>query len=123
MLTLLVMLSEFPQKWVKSLGRGLFWMGLLKSDQKFKPLTESSKVSKFAKEEFEAYQKMHHDRWDHIVMVPGIFREFADEINAEISKNVSKNTREIAKKMKNKNMPVEEIIEFTGLTEEEVKAL
>ena len=66
---------------------------------------------------------MHHDRWDYIVMVPGIFREFADEINAEISKNVSKNTREIAKKMKNKNMPVEEIIEFTGLTEEEVKAL
>jgi predicted transposase YdaD len=56
-------------------------------------------------------------------MVPGIFREFADEINAEISKNVSKNTREIAKKMKSKNMPVKEIIEFTGLTEEEVKAL
>ena len=98
-------------------------MGLLKSDQKFKPLTESSKVSKFTKEEFEAYQKMHHDRWDHIVMVSGIFREFADEINAEISKNVSKNTREIAKKMKSKNMPVKEIIEFTGLTEEEVKAL
>lgn len=93
------------------------------SDKKFKQLTESSKVSKFTKEEFEAYQKMHHDRWDHIVMVPGIFREFADEINAEISKNVSKNTREIAKKMKSKNMPVKEIIEFTGLTEEEVKAL
>lgn len=66
---------------------------------------------------------MHHDRWDHIVMVPGIFRKFADEINAEISKNVSKNTREIAKKMKSKNMPIEEIIEFTGFTEEEVKAL
>ena len=66
---------------------------------------------------------MHHDRWDHIVMVPGIFKEFADEINAKIAENVSENTREIAKKMKAKNKPVEEIVEFTGLTEEEVKAL
>ena len=66
---------------------------------------------------------MHHDRWDHIVMVPGIFREFATEINAEIAKNVSKNTRDIAKKMKARNRPIKEIIEFTGLTEEEVKAL
>ena len=31
--------------------------------------------------------------------------------------------RELAKKMKAKNMPVEEIMEFTGLTEEEVNAL
>jgi len=66
---------------------------------------------------------MHHDRWDHIVMVPGIFKEFADEINAEIAKNVSKNTRDIAKKMKARNRPIKEIIEDTGLTEEEVKAL
>ena len=66
---------------------------------------------------------MHHDRWDHIVMVPGIFREFADEINAEISKNVSKNTREIAKKMKSKNMPIEEIIEYTELSEADVLAI
>ena len=44
------------------------------SDKKFVQLTESAKVSKFNKKEFEAYQKMHHDRWDHIVMVPGIFK-------------------------------------------------
>ena len=70
---------------------------------------------------------MHHDRWDHIVMVPGIFKEFAAEINAEIAKNVSKsvfdNKREIAKKLKARNRPIEEIVEDTGLTEEEVKAL
>ena len=70
---------------------------------------------------------MHHDRWDHNVLRRGFFEEFADEINAEIAKNVSKSVsernREIAKKMKAKNKPVEEIIEFTGLTEEEVKAL
>ena len=66
---------------------------------------------------------MHHDRWDHIVMVPGIFKEFATEINAKIAENVSKNTRDIAKKMKARNRPIEEIVEDTGLTEEEVKAL
>jgi ABC-type uncharacterized transport system ATPase subunit len=60
-------------------------------------------------------------------MVPGIFKEFATEINAEIAKNVSRSVsetkQEIAMKMKNKNKPVEEIMEFTGLTEEEVNAL
>ena len=62
---------------------------------------------------------MHHDRWDHIVMVPGIFKEFADEINAKIDERVL----EIAKKLKARNRPIEEIVEDTGLTEEEVKAL
>ena len=97
------------------------------SDKKFKQLTESSKVSKFSKKEFEAYQKMYHDRWDHNVLRRGFFEEFADEINAEIAKNVSKSVsernREIAKKMKARNRPIEEIVEDTGLTEEEVKAL
>ena len=93
------------------------------SDKKFVQLTESAKVSKFSKKEFEAYQKMHHDRWDHIVMVPGIFREFATEINAEIAKKVSERNREFAKKLKARNRPIEEIVEDTGLTEEEVKAL
>ena len=65
----------------------------------FEQLTESSKVSKFSKEEFEAYQKMHHERWDHNVLKRGFFKEFAMEINAEIAKNVSGNKREIAKKL------------------------
>ena len=70
---------------------------------------------------------MHHDRWDHNVLRRGFFEEFADEINAEIAKNVSKSVsernREIAKKMKARNRPIEEIVEDTGLTDEEVKAL
>ena len=56
-------------------------------------------------------------------MVPGIFKEFATEINAEIAKNVSDKTREIAKKMKARNRPIDEIVEDTGLTKEEVEAL
>ena len=70
---------------------------------------------------------MHHDRWDHNVLRRGFFEEFADEINAEIAKNVSKSVSdtkcEFAKKMKARNRPIEEIVEDTGLTEEEVKAL
>ena len=89
------------------------------SDKKFKQLTESSRVSRFSKEEFEAYQKMHHDRWDHNVLRRGFFEEFADEINAKIDERVL----EIAKKMKARNRPIEEIVEDMGLTEEEVKAL
>lgn len=73
------------------------------SDKKFLLLTVSAKVSKFNKEEFAA------------------------EINAEIAKNVSKSlserNREFAKKLKARNRPVEEIVEDTGPTEEEVKAL
>ena len=61
-------------------------------------LTESSKVSRFTKEEFEAYQKMHHDRWDHNVMVPGVFKEFAAEIDAKIAENVADAKHESAKK-------------------------
>ena len=62
---------------------------------------------------------MHHDRWDHNVLRRGFFEEFADEINAKIDERVL----EIAKKMKARNRPIEEIVEDTGLTEEEVKAL
>jgi hypothetical protein len=60
-------------------------------------------------------------------MVDGIFEDFADEINAEIAKNVSKSVsdtkHEIAKKMKVRNRPIDEIVEDTGLTKEEVEAL
>jgi predicted transposase/invertase (TIGR01784 family) len=93
------------------------------SDKKFKQLTESAKVSKFSKKEFEAYQKMYHERWDHNVLKRGFFKEFAMEINAEIAKNVSGNKREIAKKLKARNRPVEEIAEDTGLSVEEINAL
>ena len=97
------------------------------SEKKFKRLTECSRVSRFSKEEFEAYRKVYHKEWDHNAMVDGIFEDFADEINAEIAKNVSKSllkrNREIAKKLKARNRPIDEIVEDTGLTKEEVEAL
>ena len=66
---------------------------------------------------------MYHERWDHNVLRRGFFKEFADDINAKIAEKVSDKTREIAKKMKAKNRPVDEIAEITGLTEDEVNAL
>ena len=42
---------------------------------------------------------------------------------AAIDSGEDRASRRIAKKMKAKNKPVDEIVEFTGLTEEEVKAL
>ncbi|MBR1746270.1 MAG: Rpn family recombination-promoting nuclease/putative transposase [Fibrobacter sp.] len=96
-------------------------------EKKFEHLTESSKVSNFSREEFEAYQKMYHEKWDHNVMVDGIFEEFADEINAKVdavaSERVLDKTREIARKMKAKNRPVEEIVEFTGIPAEQIETL
>lgn len=92
-------------------------------EKKFEQLTESSKVSKFSKKEFEAYQKVYHKEWDHNAMVDGIFEEFADEINAKVAESVSERELEIARKMKAKNMPVEEIVEFTGIPAEQVETL
>lgn len=66
---------------------------------------------------------MHHDRWDHNVMVPGVFKEFAAEIDAKIAENVADAKYEIAKKMKARNTSIKEIAEITGLSEFEVKAL
>ena len=90
------------------------------SDKKFKQLTESSKVSKFSKEEFEAYQKMHHDRWDHNVLRRGFFKEFADDINAKLDER----SREIAQRLiANGKLPDEDIAECSGISVEDVVVL
>ena len=65
-------------------------------EKKFEHLTESSKVSKFSKEEFEAYQKVYHEKWDHNVM---------------------------AKAMLADNVPVEKIAAYSGLSVEEIARL
>ena len=62
----------------------------------FEHLTESSKVSKFSKEEFEAYRNMYHKEWDHNVM---------------------------AKAMLDYGDPVEKIAAISGLSVEEIARL
>ena len=62
---------------------------------------------------------MYHKEWDHNAMVPGIFEDFAKEINAKIDERVF----DIAKRLKARNRPIAEIVEDTGLSKEEVEAL
>jgi predicted transposase/invertase (TIGR01784 family) len=92
-------------------------------EKKFEHLTESSKVSKFTKEEYEAYQKVYHKEWDHNAMVDGIFEEFADEINAKVAERVLDKTREMAKGLRDDKVPMEIIIRRTGLSEKEIRKL
>ena len=98
---------------------------------KFKHLTESSKVSNFSKEEFEAYRKMYHKEWDRNAMVAAFFEDYADEINAKveervserISKEISERNREMAKAMRDYGDPVEKIAAISGLSVEEIAQL
>ena len=92
-------------------------------EKKFEHLTESSKVSNFSKEEFEVYQKMYHEKWDHNVMVDGIFEEFADEINAKVAEGVSEKTREMAKAMRDQGVADSIIAKVSGLSVEEIARL
>ncbi|WP_295859941.1 hypothetical protein [uncultured Fibrobacter sp.] len=86
-------------------------------------MTESSKVSNFSKEEFEAYQKMYHKEWDHNAMVDGVFEEFAKEIDAKVAESVSEKTREMAKAMRDYGDPAEKIAAISGLSIEEIARL
>jgi hypothetical protein len=86
-------------------------------------LTESSKVSNFTKEEYEAYQKVYHKEWDHNAMVDGIFEEFADEINAKVAEGVLDSKREMAKAMREQGIPDSTIAVISGLSEEEIRKL
>ena len=94
------------------------------NERKFKQLTESSKVSKFSKEEFEAYQKMFHAEWDHNALRRSFFEEFADDVNAVVEEGVADNKREIAKRMiTDGKLSNEEIATYSGLSIEDVVVL
>ena len=92
-------------------------------ERKFESLTESSKVSKFSKEEFEAYQKMFHEKWDHNVLRASFFEEFADEINAKVAEGVSERELEMARQMLADNEPIDKISRYTHLSEETIRSL
>ena len=89
-------------------------------ERKFRQLTESSKVSMFSKEEFEAYRNMYHKVWDHNALRDGFFEEFADDVNAKIEERA----REIAKRMIDAGkLSDEDIAAYSGLTLEDVVVL
>lgn len=93
-------------------------------NRRLRQLTESSKVSKFSKEEFEAYQKMFHAEWDHNALRRSFFEEFADDVNAKVEEGVFDNKREIAKRMiADGKLSNEEIASYSGLSIEDVVVL
>ena len=93
-------------------------------ERKFKQLTESSKVSKFSKEEFEAYQKMFHAEWDHNALKNSFFEEFADDVNAKVEEGVANRNRESAKRMiADGKLSNEEIASYSGLSIEDIVVL
>ena len=123
----------FIEKTSSDLSKWLFFFRYLNrlkelpeelNEFKFQQLTESSKVSNFSKKEFEVYQRMHHEKWDHNVMVSGIFKEFATEINAKIEERISDRNHEIAKKMVAAGkLSDTEIADYSGLSVEDVVVL
>ena len=63
---------------------------------------------------------MYHKEWDHNAMVPGIFEDFATEINAKIDERA----REIAKKLiVIGKLTDEEIVSASGLSLEDIAVL
>lgn len=56
-------------------------------------------------------------------MAEGIAKGMAKGLSEGLSNGIAKGKKEIAKKMKSKNMPLKEIIELTGLTKEEIEKL
>ena len=63
---------------------------------------------------------MYHKVWDHNAMVPGIFKEFATEINEKIDERA----REIAKRMiANGKLSDEEIASCSSLSVENIVVL
>lgn len=118
----------FIEKTSSDLSKWLFFFRYLNrlkelpeelNEEKFKDLTESAKVSKFSKKEFEAYRNMYHKIWDHNAMRRGVFKEFAEDINAKIEDR----TREIAKNLIKLGVSDEKIVAATGLSLEDVVVL
>ena len=128
----IIELSKVPfliEKTSSDLSKWLFFFRYLNrlkelpeelDESKFQQLTESSKVSKFTKKEFEAYRNMYHKVWDHNALRRGFFKEFADDINAKMDERA----REIAKRMiAGDKLSDAEIADYSGLSVEDVVVL
>lgn len=122
----------FIEKTSSDLSKWLFFFRYLNrlkelpeelDEEKFKDLTESAKVSKFSKKEFEAYRNMYHKVWDHNALRKGFFKEFADDINAKVAEGVSENKREIAKNLIKLGDSDEKIAAVTDLSLEDIVVL
>ena len=92
-------------------------------ESKFSRLTESSRVSNFTRKEFEAYQHMYHEEWDRNALRAGFIEDNPDFIEEIRGEGAIAKAREMAKAMLADGVPVSRIATYSGLSEEEIKAL
>ena len=88
-------------------------------NKKFKHLTSVSQISNLKGDKLEEYLMMKNARWDNEVVLDYIEQHDSDAFK----KHDAKVLKTIAKKMLLKKRSIEEIIEFTGFTKEEIEAL
>ncbi len=94
-----------------------------------------TEVAKFTKEEFQQYLKEMHFEWDTYAeelytktrieegIKKGIEQGLQQGIEKGIQQGIEQNKREMAKAMLADKLPIERIIAYTGLSEDEIKSL
>ena len=98
------------------------------AESAFELLFPVAELAKLSKEEQKMIDEAQKAKWDNYAIKQaaidsGMKQCMEMGLQQGLQQGKEQAIRELAKKMKAKNMPVEEIMEFTGLTEEEVNAL
>ena len=90
------------------------------AESAFELLFPVAEMAKLSKEEQKMVDEAQKAKWDNYAI-----RQYAIETGLQkgMEQGMLKAAREIAKKMKARNRPISEIVEDTGLSEEEIKAL
>mgnify|MGYP000929717133 FL=1 len=97
------------------------------NQKKFKNLLSYTEVAKFTKEEFQQYLKEMHFEWDTYAEELYTKTRIEEGIKKGIEQGIEKGAlsakREMAKAMLADHIPIERIITYTGLSEDEIKSL
>ena len=80
-------------------------------------------MSNFSRKEFEAYQHMYHEIWDRNALRAGFIEDNPDIFDEVRDKAAADAKREMAKAMLADGVPVSRIAAYSGLSEEEIRAL
>ena len=89
------------------------------------PVAEMAKLSKEEQKMIDEAQKAKWDAYaiEKFAIETGMQKGLEKGLEQGIQQGIQKAACEFAKKMKARNRPISEIIEDTGLSEEEIKAL
>jgi len=106
-------LTQMPKQYAKSAFELLF------------PIAEMAKLSKEEQKMIDEAQKAKWDAYaiEQFAIETGMEKGMKQGLEKGVQQGIEKATREIAKKMKARNRPISEIVEDTGLSEEEINAL